>query len=143
MEIFFVFTLVLMALHLGGTSVIIRYLSRIRNGAGLLVALVSAYVFSIALDNIWAPVIGGESLSIVPIIAGIAYGFGFYFAARRLVTRANVARSAYMLVGTLALFAGFVGHRHNLAVGASMLLLSISLRFETQIAPTRVSVTQN
>jgi hypothetical protein len=107
MEVFVAFTLLLIGLHLGGTSAIIRYLSKIRNGAGLLVALVSAYVFSIALDNIWAPVIGGESLSIVPIVAGIAYGLGFYFAARRLATRANVARSAYVLVGTLALIAGF------------------------------------
>jgi hypothetical protein len=143
MEIFIVFTLLLLALHLGGTSAIIRYFSRIRNVAGVLIALVSAYVFSIALDNIWATVISGEALTIVPIVAGIAYGLGFYLAARKLATKAIAARCPYMLVGTLALVAGFVGHKHNLAVGASILLLSISLPFETQPASTRVSVTPN
>jgi hypothetical protein len=143
MEIFFVFTLLLLALHLGGASAIIKYLSKIRNAAGLLVALVSAYVFSIALDNIWAPVMSGEALTIIPIVAGIAYGLGFYLAARKLATKRIAARCPYMLVGTLALVAGFVGHKHNLAVGASMLLLSVSLPFETQPAPTRVWVTEN
>ena len=115
MQIFFVFTLLLLALHLGGTSAMIKYLSRIRNAVGLLVALVSAYVFSIAFDNIGAPVISGEALSIAPIVAGIAYGLGFYLAARKLATKGIAARSAYVLVGTLALVAGFVGHKHNLA----------------------------
>jgi len=143
MEVFFAFTLLLIALHLGGISGIIKYLSGVRNGAGFLVGFVSAYVFSIALDSIWAHFIGGESLVIVPIVAGVVYGVGFYFAARKLVTRAIAARSAYFSVGLLALFAGFVGHRHNLAVAASMLLLSIFLPFETQIDSTRISVGQN
>jgi hypothetical protein len=82
-------------------------------------------------------------LVIVPIVAGVVYGVGFYFAARKLVTRAIAARSAYFSVGLLALLAGFVGHRHNLAVAASMLLLSIFLPFETQIESTRISVGQN
>ena len=63
---------------------------------------VSAYVFSIALGGIWVHFIGGESLVIVPIVAGV----GFYFAARKLVTRAIAARSAHFSVGLLALFAG-------------------------------------
>jgi hypothetical protein len=140
MEVFLAFTLLLIALHLGGISVTIKYLSGVRNGAGLLVGFVSAYVFSIALDGIWAHFIGGESLIIVPIVAGVAYGVGFYFAARRLVTRPIAARSAYFAIGLLALFAGFVGHRHNFAVAASMLLLSIFLPFETQIDSTSISV---
>ena len=143
MEVFFAFTLLLIALHLGGISGIIKYLPKARNGAGLLVGFVSAYVFSIALDSIWVHFIGGESLVIVPIVAGVAYGVGFYFAARKLVTKAIAARSAYFSIGLLALFAGFVGHRHNLAVAASMLLLSIFLPFETEIDSNPISVGQN
>ena len=143
MELFLVFTLLLAVLHLGGASAIIRHVPWIRNSAALLIAFLSAYVFSIALDNMWAPVIGGTSLSIIPIIAGTTYGWGFYSAARKLVTRPAVARSAYFVVGSLAVFAGFVGHRHNLAVGGSLLLISIVLPFEAQIAPTRAAVASN
>jgi hypothetical protein len=114
MEVFFVFTLLLIALHLCGIAAIIKYLSGVRNLAGLMVGFVSAYVFSIALDSIWAHCIGTEPLVIVPIIAGVVYGVGFYFAARKLVTRAIAARFAYFSIGLLALFAGFVGHRHTL-----------------------------
>ena len=143
METFLVLTILLLILHLGGTSAIIRFLSGIRNGAALLVALVSAYVFSIALDNIWGPIVGSASLSIIPIIAGTVYGFGFYLAARRLATRPLVARSAYIVIGILAVIAGFVGHRHNFVVGASLLLLSVLLPFETSMRARHVSLAQN
>ena len=59
MELFLVFTLLLAVLYFGGASAIIRYVRWTRNGAALLIAFISAYVFSIALDNMWAPVIGG------------------------------------------------------------------------------------
>jgi hypothetical protein len=141
MEIFLVFTLLLAVLHLGGASLIVKHVSGIRNGTALLTAFISAYVSSIALDNIWAPVIGGAALSIIPIIAGTIYGWGFYSAARKLVTRPVVARSAYFVIGILAVFAGFVGHKHNLAVGGSLLLLSIVLPFENQVASAPAAVT--
>src|SRR5207248_11357921 len=122
---------------------LIRHLSWIRHGAALLIAYISAYVFSIALDNMWAPLVGGTSLSVIPIIAGTTYGWGFYSAARKLVTRPAIARSAYFVLGSLAVFAGLVGHKHNLAVGGSLLLISIVLPFEAQIAPTRAAVVSN
>jgi hypothetical protein len=143
MELFLVFTLLLAILHLGGVSVIVKRVSGIRNGAALLIAFISAYVFSIAFDNVWAPVINDAPLSTLPVVAGTVYGWGFYSAARKLVTKPLIARSAYFLIGSLAVFAGFVGHKHNLAVGGSLLLLSIVLPFEGQIASAHAAVTPN
>ena len=58
---------------------------------------------------------------------------------KTVVILVTFALSNSPLVVPLALVAGFVGHKHNLAVGTSMLVLSISLPFQTQAAPTRVS----
>jgi len=127
MVTFIAFTFLLLMLYLGGAAAIIRYLSRVRNGAAFLVSLFSAYVFSIAFDNVWGPVVGDLPLSLVPIVAGIAYGLGFYSMARRLATRPIAAKAAFFLIGGLAVLAGFVGHKHNFFVGCSLILLSLVL----------------
>jgi hypothetical protein len=129
MEVFFILTILLLTLYLGGTAATIRYLSGMRNGLSVVVAFASAYVFSIAFDNIWVAVVGNKAVNVTPVIGGILYGVGFFFPARRLATNPILVRSAYVVIGALALCAGILGHRHNLLVGASMLLLSVVLPF--------------
>ena len=130
-------------LYLGGAVAIIRYLPRVRNGAAFLVALLSAYIFSIAFDNVWGPVVGGLPLSLVPIVAGITYGLGFYSMARRLATRPIATKAAFFLVGGLGILAGFVGHKHNFFVGCSLLLLPLALPFGFPAESQRVSLARD
>ena len=129
MSEFIAFTCLLLILYFGVAKVIIKLLPNLRNATAFLVALISAYLFSIALDNLWGPLIGGLPLTILPVLAGTAYGLAFYSIARRLVTKPNAARIAYFLIGTLASLAGLVGHKHNLVVGLSLLLLGLILPF--------------
>ena len=138
MSEFIAFTCLLLILYFGVAKVIIKLLPNLRNATAFLVALISAYLFSIALDNLWGPLIGGLSLTILPVIVGTAYGLAFYSIARRLVTKPNAARIAYFLIGALASLAGFVGHKHNLVVGLSLLLLGLFLPFNltAQSVPT-------
>jgi hypothetical protein len=140
MAAFIGFTFVLLLLHLGGAAGVIKFLPRARNGVAFLAALTSAYVFSIAFDNIWGPLLGAFALSLVPIIAGTLYGFGFYTAARNLVTRPIVARSAYFVIGVFGILAGIVGHKHNVLVGASLVVLSVVLPFHIPAESRRVTV---
>jgi hypothetical protein len=114
---FIVSSFLLLILYLGVTTAMISHLPTVRNGAAFLVASLSAYTFSIALDTVWASVFGPRPPSLVPIAAGALYGFGFYSAARKLATQPIAARAAYLVVATLCLFAGIVGHKQNFAAG--------------------------
>jgi hypothetical protein len=138
MSEFIAFTCLLLILYFGVAKVIITLLPNLRNATAFLVALISAYLFSISLDNLWGPLIGGLSLTILPVVAGTAYGLAFYSIARRLLTKPNAARIAYFVIGALASLAGFVGHKHNLAVGVSLILLGLFLPFNltAQSVPT-------
>jgi hypothetical protein len=140
MVTFVAFTFLLLMLYLGGAAAIIRYLPRVRNRAAFLVAVFSAYVFSIAFDNVWGPVLGGLPPSLVPVVAGIAYGLGFYSVARRLATSPNPARAAFFVIGALGVLAGFVGHKHNFFVGGSLLLLPLVLPFGFPAESRRASL---
>jgi hypothetical protein len=127
---FLAFTSLLLILYFGAVQAIIKHLPGLRNTAAFFVALISAYLFSIAFDNLWGPLLEGLSLSILPIIAGTVYGIAFYSRARRLTTTPGAARIAYVLIGALAIFAGCIGHKHNLFVGASLLLLGLFIPFD-------------
>jgi hypothetical protein len=129
------FTALLFSLRLGGTKSVTRRSSPVRSCTAFLIALVSAYVLSIAFDSVWGTIVGGFALSTIPILVGTIYGFGFYAEARKLATRPLVPRSAYFIIGILAAFAGVVGHKHNLFVGASLLALSLVLPFDSVPKP--------
>jgi hypothetical protein len=129
------FTALLLSLRLGGTSTVSRRSSAVRNSTAFLIALVSAYVLSIAFDSVWGRIVGGFALTIIPILVGTFYGFGLYIEAGKLATRPVVGRLAYIIIGALATSAGLIGQKHNFFVGASLLTLSVVLPFHPDPKP--------
>jgi hypothetical protein len=84
---FLAFTSLLLILYFGAVQTIIKHLPGLRNTAAFFVALISAYLFRIACDSLWGSLVGGLSLSILPIAAGTAYGIAFYSRARSLTAK--------------------------------------------------------
>jgi hypothetical protein len=87
---FIVFSFLLLIPYLGVTRAIISHLPTVRNGAAFLVAALSAYTFSIALDTVWASVFGLQPPNLVLIAAGDSAVSGFI--GRRANSQPNPMR---------------------------------------------------